>query len=505
MKLSEYFNNIKNNKVNETDKFLIYQKILDKQYQNKPKFNFAFKFAAYWVLSGFLFFAIFGVYFMWYKTEISNWIYVENSPILVNADYVAQVIKFEWNFFVSNNWEEIKTSNFKNGDLVFIDEWTEIIFNISSDIQAKIIWEASFSINKNTDWKWHEIELLYWDFIKVKWLEGQEAPVDLVLEDKLSISIDSEDTDFEVTKNNDEYKIDNKSDKKLVVTTINPDTGIEIASEIESNQIVAINTTKIDEIETQEELKDALEQWTLEQVFVLNSNNKVEEESVENDINENTNIDDIENDDVDRNWNSMIAMVQWLAIENDWNWRWDDEEYLSWDIWTGTEWNIWDFEWNFDMNEIENNGFETIENIEDIFDIDELEWDSEINSEIQEELWIWDWKLVITQEQSDVLSKNANSNFINNDLKNIQEYFTSGDSDRLNKSFERLSDRIQAIFVSVWLEFNKIEWSEIWEKMLELKDQVDLLIWELNQKYYIPLEYISILEDLSKKLSKNLE
>ena len=75
-----------------------------------------------------------------------------NTPNTVFADYIAEIVEFNWKYSLARDGKIIldsdKLNTIQDGDVVSLPEWTDLIFNLQDWTQAKIIWPAEFSITK---------------------------------------------------------------------------------------------------------------------------------------------------------------------------------------------------------------------------------------------------------------------------------------------------------------------------------------------------------------------
>ena len=91
------------------------------------------------------------------------------NPNWVKADYVAEVIEFNWDCSLERSWTVIP--NFQNlkliedWDTITLSEWTDLLFNLTDWTQSKIVWPAEFSITK---WdSWYQISIIDWKFFRI--------------------------------------------------------------------------------------------------------------------------------------------------------------------------------------------------------------------------------------------------------------------------------------------------------------------------------------------------
>jgi len=158
MKLQEFFDTQKNTTYTDIDKLDLYQSILYKKTKKNLLKRSSFVHAKYFIYTMIfvvLILGMYGVYFMNDgKLEEGNWFAIKsnNNNNVAQADYIAQVIEVKGNFFVEHNGVLATTNNIGNGDTILLKEDTQLIFEINSGTQSKIIGPAKLVIQKtNTD------------------------------------------------------------------------------------------------------------------------------------------------------------------------------------------------------------------------------------------------------------------------------------------------------------------------------------------------------------------
>jgi len=271
MKLKDYFIAQKEQKINENEKFFLYEKIISqknkKTWFNIKIFNFvSIKSFAYWFIMIILLTGIYWVYF--FNGDFSyEWFMVQNYTNQVNADYIAKVVEFSWNFYVKHDGKYYKTNKISNWDNVILKKWSEIIFNINSWTKAKIIWPARFFLKeKDNNYK---LLISEWDFIQMESIQETISSMEIVLND---ISISSENNiNLLITKQDDEYKINNQWDKLVVKTEDN-------IRELAQKQVLAIKNNDITLIENIEDFWQAIAKQNVSQTFAI-ANEKTTEKT----------------------------------------------------------------------------------------------------------------------------------------------------------------------------------------------------------------------------------
>ena len=62
-----------------------------------------------------------------------------SSTNSVQADYIAQVIEAKGNFFIEHDGILTTDTNISNGDTILLKQDTQLVFEIDSGVQSKII------------------------------------------------------------------------------------------------------------------------------------------------------------------------------------------------------------------------------------------------------------------------------------------------------------------------------------------------------------------------------
>ena len=262
MKLKDYFIAQKEHKINENDKFFLYEKIISqknkKSFRNIKISNFvSIKSFAYWFVMIVLIVWIYWVYF--FNGDFSyEWFMVKNNSNIVTADYIAKVVDFNWDFYIKHDGQYYKTNKISNGDNVILKKWSEVVFDIDSGTKAKIVWPARFSLQK--DEKNYKMMISEWDFIQMESITWSDSSMEIVLND-ITISSDKN-INLLVTKQNNEYKINNQWDKLLVKKD-------NKTQEVMSKQLLAIKDNDITLIKNIQDFGQAIAKQNISQTFTM--------------------------------------------------------------------------------------------------------------------------------------------------------------------------------------------------------------------------------------------
>lgn len=178
MKLKDYFNQKKQGPISAWDKLQIYQEFISKRdsksfYPQRQAFfikSFAYTFIFLFLLLWFYWTYIFD----WKFIINRDWFFIQrsNGTKSVQADYIAKIIEFNGDFYIWHNGKYYQSSYISQWDIVTLNNWSELVFHIDQWTEAKVIWPAKFTINKQDDN--YKLNLIYWDFIELKSLQQQE-------------------------------------------------------------------------------------------------------------------------------------------------------------------------------------------------------------------------------------------------------------------------------------------------------------------------------------------
>ena len=260
MKLKDYFKAQNNYHIDTTKKFLMYEKIISKQskyYQSPVKKFFSVKSFAYWFMSMLILVWIYGLFFVQENISYEDFI-VQNHNNIASAWYIAKVVEFNGNFYVSHGDKIYKTNKIADGDIVILKKWSEIIFDINSGTQTKLVWPARFTLSQDWD-NTYQLAITEWDYIQIE--SNTWESMEITLWDDITIS-SSENMDLLITKTDNEYKINNQWNQ-VKVTTNNK------TKQLESKQLLAIKDNDIRLIENAEDFRIAFTKQSISQTFEI--------------------------------------------------------------------------------------------------------------------------------------------------------------------------------------------------------------------------------------------
>jgi len=172
MKLQQFFDTQKHTSFTDIDKLDLYQNILYKKTKKISLKRSSFVHAKYFVYTmifAILIMGMYGVYFINNGNfqDYNRFTIKSNSINTAQADYIAQVIDVKGNFFIEHNGVLATTNNIGNGDTILLKKDTQLIFEINSGTQSKIIGPAKLVIQKTTDEN-YKLNLIYGNFIQME-------------------------------------------------------------------------------------------------------------------------------------------------------------------------------------------------------------------------------------------------------------------------------------------------------------------------------------------------
>ncbi len=270
MKLQEFFDTQKHTTFTDVDKLDLYQSILYKKTKKASLKRASFVHAKYFVYSMifvFLMVGTYGMYFFNWGTIQDYSRFVINRPTTntVQADYIAKVITFNGKFSIEHNGVITQTNDIRNGDTVLLKEWAQLVFEINSGTQSKIIGPAKLVIQKTTTDN-YKLNLIYGNFIQMKWNDEKQQTIELAINDIIIKQQDkSQPLNFEFVKNGVNQVIKNNG-ANIIVTKNN---GTDKATIMSNNQVLAIQKNDIKLFANVETFSKAIKEKDISQTFAI--------------------------------------------------------------------------------------------------------------------------------------------------------------------------------------------------------------------------------------------
>ncbi len=270
MKLQEFFDTQKHTSFTDVDKLDLYQSILYKKSKRNSLRRSSFvhaKYLVYTMVFVVLVLGTYGVYFMNTGNIQDNNRFAirSNTTNTAQADYIAQVVNFNGNFSIEHNGVLATTKNIGNGDTIILKKDAELMFEINSGTQSKIIGPAKLVIQK-IDTENYKLNLIYGNFIQMEWKKTKNQTIELAIND---ITVKQEDKsqplNFKFIKN-EKNQIFQNNGANIIVTRDNKK---DETTTISKEQVVAIQNNDIKVFANISNFTKAVQEKNISQTFSL--------------------------------------------------------------------------------------------------------------------------------------------------------------------------------------------------------------------------------------------
>lgn len=270
MKLQEFFNTQKNIVFTDVDKLDLYQNILYKKTKKPILRRASFvhaKYLVYTMVFVILILGVYGVYFVNDENlqDYSRFAIKSPRTNTVQADYIAQVIDVKGNFFIEHNGVLATTNNIGNGDTILLKEEAQLVFEINSGTQSKIIGPAKLVIQK-TDTDNYKLNLIYGNFIQMEGNDQKTQMIELTIND---ITVKQQDktqpVNFKFVKNGKNQIFQNNGANMIVMQN----NGNENPTTVSKQQVIAIQNNDIKVFSSVDSFTKAVQQKNISQTFTL--------------------------------------------------------------------------------------------------------------------------------------------------------------------------------------------------------------------------------------------
>lgn len=457
MKLSEYFQRQKSQVMTSQMKSQLFSRIQKEKFiwtevsTKLPSkiFFFASRKIMYASLASVLILVVFWWLLLDRNDVVDFWLFsVEKhtNPWGVFADYVAEIIEFNWDYSLVRDWLTVSNLQdlklIEDWDIVTLPEWTDLIFTLTDWTQAKIIWPAEFSIKK---WKkWYEISLVDWKFFRIYCPECA-SEIDVVTPD-LSIHQDKNQVlDVHIAKeDNWEMLVKNDGDDVTVVTKKDTD---KKETKLTSTEIVSLNQDT--------ETIDILEDVDLMSAFMAKNN-------------------------ISATFTLSTEKVDWPTIEKK-----PSNELLAMQTWNESTGVVTKTESVSQTTTEQAQSDPLLEWIREVISSDlVITWD--IDESISAQLWITsDEQQVPSPDQMQSLRTNLNSFFLMNLFESIYNW------DKVEQNIWKFAERINSLATSFgYSDRASASLSNIKEVTLALKSKLEK-DWYISPSYILQLEKIA--------------
>lgn len=273
MKLQEFFDTQKHIHMTDIDKLDLYQNFLYKKTKKRLFKRTSFIHAKYFVYTMVFVVLMMGTYGIYFinndNLQDYNWFSIKsnknnNNNNIVEAGYIAQVIDVKGSFSIEHNGVLATTNNIGNGDTILLKEDAQLVFEINSGTQSKIIGPAKLIIQQtNTDN--YKLNLIYGDFIQVEGNKEKAETIELAIND---ITIKQEDKsqplNFKFIKNGKNQIFQNNGANIIVSKNNDKD-----KTTISKSQVVAIQNNDIKIFANIDKFTKAVQEKNISQTFSL--------------------------------------------------------------------------------------------------------------------------------------------------------------------------------------------------------------------------------------------
>lgn len=420
-------------------------------------FFFASKRIMYTSLAAILVFVVFGWLLLDRTQVVDFWIFSvkqNNTPNGVFADYVAEIVEFNWDYSLVRDGKAVlnsdKLKTIQDWDIVSFPEWTDLIFNLQDGTQAKIIWPAEFSITRTEEW--YQISLFDGKFFRIYCPECS-SDVEIITPD-FSISQEKEQTlDLHIAKEeNGEMLVKNEGDE-ITVKTKNSENKTEIKQI--SSELVAIapDSDKINVIEDGEVMLNFMAKNNISATFTLS-------------------IDDVQWPTIQKEEKDNL-----IAMQTEKEHKKPSKEDVK------SEWNEKSIDEGVAVVSEEKDPL--LEWLKEVISSDKVEV-LDIDETITSQLWTLaeDDMKVPTTDQMQILKTNLNSFFLTNIFESIYN------NDRADQNISKFADRINSISLAFGYSYKASS------DLSSIKTTVQKLKSDLEKDRYISPSHILQMEKI---------
>ncbi|MEI6425733.1 MAG: hypothetical protein WCO66_00090 [Candidatus Absconditabacteria bacterium] len=280
MKLQEYFTHQQDIHLSEAEKLDMYHAIMDKQTKRSFLTKRSVLHVKTFTYSSFIVVLLFGFYGMYFfqqnQSMEGDGVFLSPAGTQVQAGYIAKVVDFAGTFYIEKDGKTMQTSTINDGDVVVLQNNAQVIFNIDTGTQAKIVGPAKFTIQKKTANNFR-ISLMYGDYVEMKSLQtkniqGVELSVDDIL---VSQGSKTSSINYQLVKQGGKHVIQNNGSKLIVMNQTSKN-----KTNLDSKQILAIQGNDVSLFDSFAKFAKAINNKDLSQTFSLALNTPNEEVSV---------------------------------------------------------------------------------------------------------------------------------------------------------------------------------------------------------------------------------
>ncbi|MDR3169059.1 MAG: hypothetical protein LBU27_04810 [Candidatus Peribacteria bacterium] len=211
MHLQEYFKTQHTFTLTSQHKAELFRQITQKRFQQGvAKWHFlTYKKVSYAFIALVIVLFTFGGVMIEKNGGIDNFFFSSNpiNPGEVYADYIAEIIDVNGEWYLQNGKETLSSQYIRNGDILHLKLGSEIIINLDDGSQAKIIGPAECAITKSGE-KSYQIVLTEGTFFKIV-NAATDNDIDIIAEDMAIHSDKHQALNLQIAKHNGETLVKN--------------------------------------------------------------------------------------------------------------------------------------------------------------------------------------------------------------------------------------------------------------------------------------------------------
>jgi len=261
MKLKGYFQHYKHMELSPTEKFSLFEKIMEQKFApQKPGLLSRILYAKTlrYSIATFLIVAwAYGANIFRNDIAFFAWSLLIQDSNVAQAWYIAKIVDFQWAFYIEHKGKNIISTAINAGDIVTLKKGTKITFNIDEKTQGTVVWPAQFEIQeeKNTNLKQsiYKLNIIRGDFVQIASInDTTEQNIDISIQDiTVRQRIGQTASRYTITKKGSQHIVNNQGASLLVATADNQKT-------ISSKQTLAVANNDITLIEDEKIIASAI-------------------------------------------------------------------------------------------------------------------------------------------------------------------------------------------------------------------------------------------------------
>lgn len=268
MQLQEYFAQQRNFQLSDEKKSEIFRTIRRRRFTasvaKRGVRSYKTLFASLVILV--VFFGMGGIWIQ-QKGGISTLFPQHHQPLFIpgtaSADYIAQIVEVKGDRHLEANNPNTTTGYLHNGDIVYLQENTKMVFSLDDGAQANIVGPAVFSLSKEAE-KAYQLKISKGRFIKLTHAQPKNS-WELVMDDITLTTPTQQPLHLQIAKNGQETLIQNHG-AEIAATMLKTTTTKSIAI---AQETIALRPNDLRHISDPRQFALFLEHNNLSEVFSL--------------------------------------------------------------------------------------------------------------------------------------------------------------------------------------------------------------------------------------------